>query len=112
MNDTEKQKYSEYRKLMKYKKYFLGFPVLFFISCFFLSSFFDISIVIIGVILVIYSYFSSFIFLAKNVCPWCKMPFFLFGSKGLDGNGISFIFQKKCLHCKRPNQEQDTFKNI
>ncbi|PNK61346.1 hypothetical protein A6J60_011030 [Psychrobacter sp. FDAARGOS_221] len=65
----------------------------------------NLPIVILIIILAIQLYISMFIFLSKNICPWCGLPFFAFGKYGLSWNGIKFIFQKKCINCQQPDIE-------
>lgn len=54
-----------------------------------------------------YMYIEILLFLSKNICPYCKEPFFIFGKNGMEINGISFIFQKRCINCGKPNPDKE-----
>lgn len=98
MNHKNEKLYREYIKLMHAKRFFLCFTPLVMCVLFMLPLPFYVEIT--GMSLSIY--ISSFVFLSKNTCPWCKEPFFIYTSKGMDSNGVSFLFRKKCINCGRP----------
>ncbi|PIE47460.1 MAG: hypothetical protein CSA42_03405 [Gammaproteobacteria bacterium] len=105
MNTPEIEKYNAYKKLMRRKRLLLLSSVIFMLIFTFILNVLRLPGFILMGSLAIYLYISMFIFLAKNVCPWCKLPFFLFGPRGLSGDGIHFFFQKKCINCGRPFYE-------
>lgn len=98
MNDTDK--WNAYHQIMKYKKIFICLP---FLTMFLGMTILNLPIYILIIIFAIQGYLSTFIFLTKNICPWCGLSFFIFGKNGLNGNGFKFIFQKKCINCQKPN---------
>ncbi len=105
MNTPETEKYNAYKKLMRRKRFIVLFIAMFGMIIAFLLNVLQLPVFVIIIAMAIYVYISMFIFLAKNVCPWCKLPFFLFGPRGLSGDGIHFLFQKKCINCGRPFDE-------
>ncbi len=76
---------------MKYKKIFICLP---FLTMFLGMTILNLPIYILIIIFAIQGYLSTFIFLTKNICSLCGLPFFIFGKNGLNGNGFKFIFQK------------------
>ena len=98
MNDTDK--WNAYHRLMKHKKFFICLP---FLTMFLGMTILNLPIYILIIIFAIQGYLSTFIFLTKNICPWCGLPFFAFGKYGLSWNGIKIIFQKKCINCRKPD---------
>lgn len=105
MNTSETEKYNAYKKLMWRKRLIVLSITMFGVVTAFLLEVLQLPVFVIIIAIVIYVYIGMFIFLAKNVCPWCKLPFFLFGHRGLSGNGIHFLFQKTCINCGKPNEE-------
>lgn len=98
------EKYLAYKKLMRRKRLFIAIPFVLLMGSGFATELFHLPFFWVFIIMPIYLYISQFVFLALNNCPWCGLPFFIFGKNGLTGNGIQFIFQNKCLHCNRPHQ--------
>ena len=96
-------KLKAYHQLMKYKKIYLCLPLLTMILVMTILEILNLPIYILIIILAVQLYISTIIFYSKNICPWCGHSFFIFGKNGLDGNGIKFIFQKKCLNCQKPD---------
>lgn len=96
------EKFLAYKKLMRRKRLLLAIPLVLLILCGMAHELFGLPIFVFFIIMPIYLYISQYIFLALNNCPWCGLPFFMFGKFGLTGNGIQFVFQKKCLHCNKP----------
>lgn len=70
MKDTDK--WNAYHQLMKYKKNFICLP---FLTMFLGMTILNLPIYILIIIFAIQGYLSTFIFLTKNICPWCGLPF-------------------------------------
>lgn len=101
MQDVNKLK--AYHQLMKYKKIFICLPFLTMFLGMTILEILNLPIYILYIIFAIQGYLSLFIFLSKNICPWCGLPFFTFGKHFFYGNGIKFIFQKKCINRQKPD---------
>ncbi len=100
------EKYNQYKKLMKVKRVFISSLSIFMLFMGFLMETLAMPTFAFITALAIYLYISSFIFLAKNICPWCNQSFFLFGKSGIPDTFI-FPFQSKCLNCNQPNTEEN-----
>lgn len=93
MNSVEK-----YHNLMLWKKVVLLLNPLIGLVSFLLVGLYGI------VITAICTYITMMIFLAKNHCPWCNNAFFIYTEHGADMDGLSFLFQDKCINCGEPKE--------
>ncbi len=100
--------YIKYKKLMRIKRLFISFLVIFLVLMGILMEKFKIPDFLFITALAIYLYISTFIFLAKNICPWCNQSFFLFGKSSIPNTPL-FPFQTKCLNCNKPNSDEDIY---
>lgn len=96
-------KLKAYRQLMKYKKIYICLPLLTMISVMTIIEILNLPIYILIAILAVQLYISTIFFYSINICPWCGLPFFIFGKHGLHWNGMKFVFQKKCINCQQPD---------
>lgn len=87
----------KYRQLMFYKHFFIFGNLLVFFISFLMCELFAI------IPAAIFAYISMMVFLAKNTCPWCNQPFFIYTEKGAQMDGLSILFQKKCINCDNPH---------
>lgn len=94
-----------YQKILKLRKAYLGLNVL---SLFILGTIAEVfshqyafAIPMFIILFCVIAYISMFYFLAHQNCPWCKNLFFFKDTFG--GDGISFLFRKKCIHCGKPH---------
>lgn len=86
----------KYQNLMFWKRIVVFFNPIFSLISFLFFDFFAIVPIFICI------YVSMMIFLAKNICPWCNNSFFIYTEHGAEMNGISFLFQDKCINCGEP----------
>lgn len=91
MNHLSEQ-YQQYHHLLGLrKKYIFSNLICFFAGVIFLDSW--------GLLLwVVYAYISTFLFLAKDICPFCKQSFFRVGF------GINLL-SCQCINCKMPHNK-------
>jgi len=105
--------YQEYKRLLKIRKYFVIFTLFgnpFFLFCIFqLLTYFNVNISVTTLVLIIVALllmlFSSFFFLSKDICPWCKESFF---TEGFGTDGISLVFRRNCKHCGMPKKVRNS----
>lgn len=101
MTTTDKK----YRQLMFYKHFFIFGNLLVFFISFLMFELFAI------IPAAIFAYISMMVFLAKNTCPWCNQPFFIYTEKGAQMDGLSILFQKQCINCDNPHDDDATINN-
>lgn len=104
MNNSAEQ-YQQYRKLLRLRRrYIMGLVLMFFLSVT-LANLFDGLSWLFLIICIVYAYISTFIFFAKDICPFCKQSFFLHAQSRV-GFEHSFLFSRQCINCKMPHAKK------
>lgn len=104
---------NQYTRLLKLRTRYIYRHFFMFIVSICIYNYFEFSgftAFLFCIFYVSYMYIEIFLFLSKNICPYCKESFFIFGKNGMEINGISFIFQKRCINCGNPNPDKKEYK--
>lgn len=91
------QQYQQYRKLLHLRTFFILSHILWFIGG---IVFLNIWVFLLWMA---YGYISTFVFLAFDICPFCKQSFFV-SSQGrvFEHNFLS----RQCINCKMPHAKK------
>lgn len=95
--------YQQYHQLLRLRRrYIIGLLLMFFLFIT-LANLFDGLSWLFLIICIVYAYISTFIFFAKDICPFCKQSFFV-SSQGrvFEHNFLS----RQCINCKMPHAKK------
>lgn len=97
--------YQQYHQLLRLRRrYIIGLLLMFFLSIT-LANLFDGLSWLFLIVFIVYAYISTFIFFAKDICPFCKQSFFLYAQSRV-GVEHSFLFSRQCINCKMPHAKK------